>query len=144
MNKLIEVTAQQRANAVEALTVMWPSVPEANVAPKLLEWRPSDDALENRNSPPTCGTVACFGGWVECWPTFREQLELSGYFNDWDELLTLFGDGLEYTSEYGFRYDLFAIRGDHVADAHFTGSDHALVANRLRWLIANSFVTPPL
>jgi hypothetical protein len=33
--------------------------------------------LGNLDEPPTCGTVACFGGWAEWHGPFRQQLGLS-------------------------------------------------------------------
>jgi hypothetical protein len=128
MNRKIQVTAQQRANALEALNVMWPSVPERNVYPNLSEWR-----LDSCYNQAHCGTVACFGGWCEVWPNFRQQAGLSykNIWDSWERLAALFSRNGE---------NLFAPRGGHPADAGFSGTDHALVTNRLNWLIANSEV----
>lgn len=124
MNK-IQVAPLQRANALEALNVMWPSVPPENVFPGLWDWR-TDDAKE----PPTCGTVACFGGWAEWWPPFKAQIAAMGHSEgyNWRGTVELFGTALVDS------------RGYNPADAGFEGTDHELVTNRLRWLISNSEV----
>lgn len=126
----IKVTAQQRANALEALNVMWPSVPEENVAHRLVYWRSDGDY----SVAPTCGTLACFGGWTEWWPPFREQLGQDGLAT-WDTIAGLFGPASSQEIN-----NLFAPRTGHPADTGFEGTDHALVSNRLRWLIKNSEV----
>ncbi|VTU32093.1 hypothetical protein H4CHR_02941 [Variovorax sp. PBS-H4] len=130
MNK-IQVTAQQRANALEALNVMWPSVPPENVVHDLYTWRQGEGGYSDA---PTCGTLACFGGWAEWWPAFRAQLP-DGVFGSWNRLAELFGP-----RENDHVDDLFNSREGHVADDGFTGTDHELVTNRLRWLIENSEV----
>lgn len=129
----IKVTALQRANALEALNVMWPSVPEENVIERLSNWRLNEMLVK----PPTCGTIACFGGWSEWWPPFRKQLGLAPDFGDayWGAVSGLFGP-----SDHPYIDSLLFARGGHVADEGFTGNDHALVTNRLKWLIANSEV----
>ena len=53
MKEKIKVTAQQRANAIEARDVMWPSVPAKNVVNRLYPWR-----LGSAHEAPTCGTAA--------------------------------------------------------------------------------------
>ena len=70
------VSARQRANALEALNVMWPSVPVDNVAPALRFWRDDHSCYGPNGSPhrgADCGTVACFGGWCALYPKFRDQ-----------------------------------------------------------------------
>lgn len=134
----IKVTAQQRANAVEALTVMWPSVPAANVAHKLSTWRAYN---EERNGPPTCGTHACFGGWCAWWPSFRTQgvtsdstgAPVMGRAIDGGVARKLFG------AKFLFDYRSFlrAHRADHNTELL---TDHELVTHRLQWLIDNSEV----
>lgn len=131
----IKVTQQQRDNALEALNVMWPSIPEENVFRRLDDWRGYDDG-----GAPTCGTIACFGGWSECYPPFREQLGLplepsDDWWNGW-QTAELYGP---YLMEPRIN-SLFNVRGGHIADAGFEGSDHALVTNRLKWLIDNTEV----
>ena len=134
MNK-IQVTAQQRANAIEARDVMWPSVPPKNVYPKLKDWRKGRAHTKSR--APDCGTVACFGGWCAWWPTFRDQGIVADEIgapdtpHQWGANVshTLFGT-----------YEMFKGRGHPACDIGFRGSDHALVAHRLNWLIENSEV----
>ena len=48
------------------------------------------------------------------------------------------------TSEYLFGHKgMFLWRGPFPSDDFFNGTDHALVTNRLRWLIKNSTVVEP-
>lgn len=134
MGKLIVVTAQQRANALEALNVMWPSVPPQNVYPELLGWRIDP---WKRSTRPNCRTLACFGGWCAWWPAFREQgvrarpvgtpyLVDDEFSSGADVSLQLFGVG-----------DLFRSRTEGGGL-----SDHEVVTQRLGNLIANSRVHP--
>jgi hypothetical protein len=132
MNK-IKVTALQRANLIDAMSNMWPSVPEANVIPGLELWRGGEETSRDK---PGCGTTACFGGWAEWWPPFREQWDVAPNESvSWRTIVYLFGspDICELDG-------LLSPRGGHVADAGFKGTDHALVTNRLQWLLDNSEV----
>ncbi len=66
-------TPQQIENIREAIK-MWETVPPENVAPRLGFWRDGfGDPHAGQKKPPTCGTVACFGGWLAWWPAFRAQ-----------------------------------------------------------------------
>ncbi len=127
-------TEQQRKNLEEALNVMWPSVPPENVSPSLGEWRHETGmAIRSASSsPPSCGTIACFGGWCAWWPYFREQ----GVSSD--------GSGMPITSGYlGVAEVLFgdarifAGRGAYVSDAlvPVDTSDHDLVTARLKYAL---------
>jgi hypothetical protein len=134
MNK-IQVTPQQRANALEALDVMWPSVPPENVQRRLSIWR--DDQA---NTEPTCNTIACFGGWCAWWPNFRAQ-----GVTTWKDGRPHI-DGVEDTDEvarilFGYE-DMFAPAGGARSDGGYYPkvADHELVTKRLKWLIANSEV----
>jgi len=141
MTNKILVTKKQRANLLDAIIRMWPSVPEANVVHYLSTWRGKEPAMQ----VPTCGTTACFGGWCEWWPPFRKQIGLrapkSGeklvYGNQagWHDITRLFGPMTEDNVDR-----LLAPRGCHPSDLGFSGTDHALVANRLQWLFHNSVV----
>lgn len=138
----IQVTAQQRANAIEARDVMWPSVPEKNVDRDLEDWRVG----ESSTVAPTCNTIACFGGWVEWYPKFREQIpesDLKGGFA-WSGVVALFHGALPTMrlSDGSQRVlpEIVNTRGHFPSDIGFTGTDHALVLNRLNWLIENSEV----
>jgi hypothetical protein len=144
----IEVTKQQRDNLMEAMHVMWPSVPEQNVSSRLGRWRDTT-ALgfysERSDTPPTCGTVACFGGWCAWWPSFMAQgihadgtgapsTKKRGYYADPGAAARkLFGDG-----------NLFLPRDMHPADKQVpsSASDHELVKERLYWLLHASKVKP--
>ncbi|QFZ84557.1 hypothetical protein GFK26_18180 [Variovorax paradoxus] len=134
LTEKIKVTPQQRANALEALNVMWPSVPPENVFPALRDWR---GAGEEFAVPPSCGTLACFGGWAEWWPEFRRQAGLAPDTGTmtWGDVVELFGPPRHSQMDI-----LPAMRGGHPADEGFTGTDHELVSNRLRWIIQNSEV----
>lgn len=128
----IKVTALQRANALEARDVMWPSVPTGNVARGLAFYS------ERGSAETDCGTVACFGGWCARWPGFVAQgvrLDARGVPE------TLSGRwGLGVADELFGESGLFFGRNGISVDAGFRGSDHALVTRRLNWLIANSEV----
>lgn len=137
---MIKVTAQQRANLLDALNVMWPSVPKKNVYPNLDNWR-----VDRETTPPTCGTVACFGGWCAWWPAFKKQ----GVRVTDGGAPRLMGDGQSFdkpsrVSQRLFGDDgLFACRDyGHDADPDEMAriSPHALVTRRLKWLLANSEV----
>jgi len=133
----IKVTRRQRGNAIEARDVMWPSVPQENVSGGLCEWR-EDHGHES--NPPTCGTIACFGGWCQHWPRFQTQYRGNrslhpgrpvGFWQIGESAEKLFGDPL-----------IFNMRGAHPADklGVMSLSDHDLVTQRLNWLIENSEV----
>lgn len=135
MNK-IQVTAQQRANAIEARDVMWPSVPEANVSPGLYWWRDGIGA----HKKPDCGTVACFGGCCAWWPSFRRQGVVAdpcgaAVVGSSDGKLRPFADKHLFGDDH-----VFDPRRSHPADHGFNGTDRALVLNRLNWLTENSEV----
>jgi hypothetical protein len=130
----IQVTAQQRANAVEALEVMWPSVPPENVIRHLNHWR--EDA---KGTPPTCGTVACFGGWCAWWPSFMNQGVKAA--SGGAPISPSQAAGQRHAEQFLFGDpEMFDPRGCHPADQRFKGSDHDLVTNRLKWLIESSEV----
>lgn len=120
-------TPQQIANLREALEVWWPSVPEANVADRLRFY------TKDESDRTDCCTVACFGGWAARWPGLIAQglgVSECGYPVLGAEVFgpfiadALFGD-----------ISLFKARGSHEADEDFTGTDHELVTNRLRWAL---------
>jgi hypothetical protein len=133
---MIRVTKQQRANAIEARDVMWPSVPPENVMPDLGAWR----AIKCGRGRPTCGAVACFGGWCAWWPGFRAQ----GVQADGKGMPTL--PGMSWASnvskELFGHSEMFMARGSATIDRHapYELTDHELVTHRLNWLIANSKV----
>lgn len=133
MKEKIKVTAQQRANAIEARDVMWPSVPAENVAHSLYTWRVG----EKGNDTPTCGSVACFGGWCAWWPSFQAQ----GVTATWTGAPQLRDKQGAAVGKTLFGEDsMFSVRGIHTADRNFRGTSHELVTKRLNWLIKNSVV----
>lgn len=134
MSKIIQ-TPQQRANTLEALNVMWPSVPPKNVYRQLADFREG-----NRRTAPDCGTVACFGGWCAWWPSFVDQGIKVGCGGK--PVIAGF-DWAADASKHLFSYpQMFAGRDGHPADKRFTGTDHELVTHRLQWLLDNSEVQP--
>ena len=147
MNKL-QVTPLQRANALEALNNWWPTVNPAKVAERLNFWRADPNAageigrhdVPDLDQPPRCGTVACFGGWLEWHVPFRQQAGLDPDKGeaDLEDMFNFFGvtRNTKIFSERrcGCKADVDA------AGEPFTGTDHELVSNRLRWLIENSEV----
>lgn len=146
---MIQVTPLQRANAIEALNVMWPAIRPDQIIERLLDWRcepDSDGELSTSNvdldQPPKCGTVACFGGWCEWYSPFRAQMGLDPAEGEADivALHSLFGACPGVLDE-GDSQNIFSVRGyGFPSDNDFEGNDHELVSNRLRWLIENSTV----
>lgn len=120
----IRVTAQQRANALECLNVMWPSVPPENVYPRLGFWRKGD-----ATRPATCGTVACFGGWCALWPPFKAQGIAASSLG----MPIVYGGAP--AALFGADDSIFFVRRPQ---EH--GTDHEVVTKRLRALIKNSVV----
>lgn len=141
-----KVTAQQRANAIEARDVLWPSVPPDSVVTNLRTWYEDQGCDLSQNYEPRlsqegwCGTHACFGGWCAMHQPFREQ-GLARRFGA--VLLTDPATGHTRGSGDSFLFGddyLFNRRGQHEADECFEGTDHELVTHRLNWLIENSEV----
>lgn len=132
MKKIIQ-TKQQRENTLDALNVMWPSVPPKNVFPELGGWR-----MNSGKETIDCGTIACFGGWCACWPNFKRQnVKANPVGAPWMPNCFCPDD----VSERIFGLDLlFAPRATIHLDKGFTGTDHELVTHRLQWLLENSEV----
>ena len=134
MSKIVQ-TKQQRKNTLEALNVMWPSVPPENVIKSLQAWR------GDLTSPiMDCGSVGCFGGWCSVYPPFAQQgIEIDVFG------IPKIGDlsGC-YSAQALFGHDgMFQIRGYFPeVDYEFKGTDHELVTHRLQWLLENSEVQP--
>jgi len=131
----IRVTQQQRDNLLDALNVMWPSVPPDNVAPNLYTF--IEGGYEKDID---CGTVACFGGWCSVWPNYKKQgafLSTGGIPRYQGAAGRDFGTGV---ARLLFGDMVFNIRGDHCVDIGFKGTDHDLITKRLQWLLDNSVV----
>lgn len=127
----IRVTAQQRANALDALNNMWPSVPPENVMSNLGWWRNGSPTRA-----PTCNTIACFGGWCAWWPAFRAQgVRVSRNGKPFMRNKPL---ACEVSQELFGCGTLFFSR--RALDEPFNGTDHQVVTQRLRQLIRNSIV----
>lgn len=140
--EMIKQTKQQRANTIDALENMWPSVPPENVSPGLLRWRADSYGTRFTPGKVNCGTVACFGGWCTHWPAFTAQgvlprdVDGSPMFDAVRADRYLFGDDW-----------IFYPRNDHPADPGYYEleldtriTDHELVTRRLKWLLENSEV----
>lgn len=123
---MIKVSAQQRANAIEARDVLWPSISPAQVSERLMSWRKG----QREKAPPDCHTIACFGGWCQWHPPFRAIDDGTGK------------DIADYSRTlFGFE-DLFEPRECCASDNQQPTdcTDHELVTRRLNWLILNSEV----
>lgn len=140
----IKQTPQQRANTIEALEVMFPSIPPENIYKDFNWWRKG--RRSSASKPPTCRTVACIGGWCAWWPSFIEQ----GVYCDMDGApkgiiklpnSAFFPVGSNEVAKilFGHLY-FFDPRGDLEPDFDFKGTDHELIAHRLKWLLENSEV----
>lgn len=135
MNK-IKVTAQQRANAIEARDVMWPSVPPENVMGRLRTWR-------NDEGAPSCGSLACFGGWCAWWPEFQAQGVSAHPEHGWPVMTCTDGCGVaDALFGHSRLFDVRNCAGEADETAPLRSTDHELVAHRLNWLIENSEVAP--
>lgn len=131
MKQKIKVTQKQRDNLLEALNVMWPSVPPENVFPALAAFRSGDKF----KAKPTCGTVACFGGWCAWWPSFRAQGVRVNPDNVGAPMMGNSYWAAEVAEKLFGDYGLFMSRLDHES-----GTDHEVVTARLKKLLANSEV----
>ena len=130
----ILVSVRQRANALEALNVMWPSVPVKNVAPSLYFWR------DGRTNEVDCGTVACFGGWCALYPKFREQGVAALLYGT--PVLLIGGEVRE--GPHGVAEFLFGDASifNMVPELNLSkAASHAVVKKRLQDLIAGSKVS---
>lgn len=128
---MIKVTAQQRANLLEALHVMWPSVPPENVAKDLRFW-----LRDSRRKRPGCKTIACFGGWCALWPSFVAQGVRPGPLGSPTDDTGAFPSRI---SERLFgESSLFADRKGWTDEGPL--SDHEVVTFRLQFLLLNSEV----
>lgn len=151
---MIYVTKQQRANLLQARDVMWPSVPPKNVYPSLRFWRKENDKDTPCQSEPTCGTVACFGGWCAFWPEFQKQgiepnevgaptITIGGMFKS--PSTALFGvSGLFTVRGHFYSNDGAPVDGLIIsAFKELNGrvpTDHELVTQRLNWVLRNTRV----
>ncbi len=129
-NSKVPQTFTQRNNTLYALHEMWPGVAPDKVVEKLSTWRRGGG----------CGTTACFGGWVAVDPYFKAQgiwANLGGAPMEPDVSRDRYADNLLFGDD-----NIFTVRGCHAADINFdrNGTDHALVTNRLQWLLDHSEV----
>jgi hypothetical protein len=127
----MSITVEQRKN-VEIALWRWKSIPQKNV--DLDTWRMTGRRTKERaEEPPTCKTIACFGGWLPWMPEFRAQGVVPGMFGS-PEM-----EGYAFTSQIAFRLfgdrDIFAAPQCHLQD-DFGLTDHELVTRRLEALLA--------
>ena len=126
-------TERQRANTIEALTVMMPSIPVANIFPKLASW------IDGEGEIPHCGTVACFGGWCAIYPPFVAQ-GVGRCRQDGQPFLLKRGYSTTEVSQHLFgNPNMFRMRGFFVHELD-SGTDHAIIMHRLQWLLDTSEV----
>lgn len=159
----INVTQRQRDNALQALNVMWPSIPARNVIRELASWRsePSvkDPFTVDVSTIPTCNTIACFGGWCPWWEPFAAQGVIVDPDSGVPDLVQEVKDrirahyspfrhganALVALHLFGFP-ELFYAQGEFLDCSDIKGynekncSAHAAVTRRLKWLIKNSQV----
>ena len=132
----ILVTQQQRNNALEALHIMMPSIPEGDVVKNLEHWAYGDLA-----KGIGCGTLACFGGFCAAYLPFIEQ---GAYVDSYGVTRVLDEVSVGKVSDvlFGDR-SMFSCRSDSPLDfdnlgVSFKGTDHELICHRLRKLIKTS------
>lgn len=71
-----QLTKQEQIKNCKTFLKYWKTVPKANVFQCLSWWRSGKD----RQSPHTCNTIACAGGWLPAMPEFAAM----GVIADWD------------------------------------------------------------
>lgn len=123
---MIQVTQQQRDNALYARDVMWPAIKPEQVIDELGRWR--------------CGSQACFGGHYAANPHFMEQGVSPSPMGGAPRLSNGVNSYFEATDKTFGCVELVEPRGDMRCDCSFEGTDHELVTHRLNWLIENSEV----
>lgn len=144
---MILQTPQQRANTLYTLNVMWPKIPKDRIVYDLNDWVDRDvggDPMPEVGADPQCGSPACFGGWCTRDPFFAAQ----GLRRDSDGVPQLQGrEGMGCAFILFGDREVFAPLGSNHADQQVLDEnpdmdrpEHAVVENRLRWLLANSEV----
>jgi len=122
------IKQKQRDNALEALNVMWPSVPPRNVSKDLRQYvRGTGDRM-----------VTSFGGWCGRWPNFRAQ----GIVLCMGQPITVkYGSGASASMLLFGIGGMFLPRGNLPPDRLLPKcTDHEIVTARLKWLIAHTEV----
>lgn len=163
INLPINVTQRQRDNALQALNVMWPSIPTRNVVPELSCWRSEPNAADpftvDVSTIPTCKTIACFGGWCPWWEPFAAQGVIVDAETGIPDLVQEVKNRIldhyrpwRHASPCLVAVHLFGVPDMFYAQGEFldfsgikdynesTCSAHAAVTRRLKWLIKNSRV----
>lgn len=147
--KKIQVTQQQRDNALDALNNMWPSVPEKNVVPGLNSFGGYDWVVNGmahydpygsaRRDASPCNSAGCFGGWCSLWPNFQAQGV--GSMNDANWMPVIRKQGGITASGFNVAQVLFGdVRLFLQRGPRERGTIHEVVTKRLQNLIANSEV----
>lgn len=155
MKNRFGITKQQRENLVEAIEVMWPSIPPENISRNLAEWRDDldptndvfadDDETKVSSVAPDCKTIACFGGWCAWWPSFRAQ----GVFSTLSGIPSigtswLGHESIDVSEElFGYR-QMFYMNGHADIDQELENfedlNDKQIVQARLQFILANSYI----
>lgn len=152
MKNRFGITKQQRENLVEAIEVMWPSIPPENISHYLSDWRDDldpigddDDSALPTIKSPDCNTIACFGGWCAWWPSFRAQ----GVFSTNDGVPSigtswLGHESIDVSEElFGYR-QMFYMNGHSDIDQELENfeelNDKQIVQARLQFILDNSYI----
>ena len=117
------LTKREQLRNCEIALFYWKTVPRGNVIPNLKKWRSRLTSTKH-----TCGTIACFGGWLPAMPEFATMGVKSSKF-----------DGAPYIGDD--EYSRIHFGTDNLADHLFgnhqmfnpaqTGGEHQTVTKRL-------------
>lgn len=134
-----QLTTAEMIRNVEIAQSYWKTIPKKNVFERLNRYLRGEHKADVKDrkfaasQSHNCETVACFGGWVPAMPEFAAmgvRAEIWGAPTMRVGSRTL--DGSDVAGHLFGKEALFHSRGDCEYDWTFVGSDHALVANRLK------------
>ena len=152
-----KLTQQQFTNLTEAVN-FWLKVPRNTVKSGLSAWRTtSDENCEiNTTKKPTCGSPACFGGWLPYSPYFA-KLEVTPYSKSEAQPVIRTGrvllayEGKSLARHLFGEFELFASKNYWDKDYRFIKelganySDWGLVLMRLAYVLENAeLITDPV
>lgn len=151
-----KLTQQQFKNLEEAVK-FWLKVPRETVTTDLTTWRtPSRRCEINTTTKPTCGSPACFGGWLPYSPYFAE-LGVTPYSKSEAQpvirtnRIFLAYEGKSLARHLFGEFELFASKNYWDKDYHFIKelganySDWGLVLMRLAYVLENAeLITDPV
>lgn len=126
----MKFTPEQQAHHCRILLERWDTIPNENVFPGLFRF------VTRRVRKPTCGTVACGGGWVALMPDFQAMGISPGASGE-----PVFDDKEACTSLLSFNVaelffgaiDLFSVRSRNE-----TGTDHEVFRKRVERALQNA------